>query len=515
MARWKPLVRKDSYMPNNKMTPLVIGNGYTTDWGANGLPPVYETVTGNPVSFSTVQAAPLRQLKVAFSPVQDLHGYDSPWPAGGGKNYFNSEDAVSATFSRSGETFTNTATDTRTGFVAVASALNGTTIVASSSATSGRYPNRTLITIEITSEVTSLRIKHSGATRDLAIDIPFTKQGKFTISLLATSTDVQTIGGLVIKDIMVADYGYSSPWVPYENICPISGWDSLNVEQRGKNLWDEEVRNGYYDGTGVFFPSAAYVANKNMIPVAPSTTYNFRFGAKNGGRICLYDADKNFVSSIVGIASVENYPLAVPNNVHYVNFDMTSAYGATYNNDISINYPATDTEYHAYNPLSRSISITLGQTVYSGYVDVVTGVGEITTKAVDMGDLGWVAATSGDDRVFYAELKNLGGKIISGTFYGLCSCYARKEGPPYVDGHFIMYGSTSYGGFSRVGVRDDAYSEATAAEFKASVAGQTLVFELETPIPIQLTPQEVESLAGDNTMWSNANQPITVTYRSN
>ena len=37
----------------------------------------WATITGNPVTF-TAKAAPLRQLKVAFSPVQNLNGYDSP-----------------------------------------------------------------------------------------------------------------------------------------------------------------------------------------------------------------------------------------------------------------------------------------------------------------------------------------------------------------------------------------------------------------------------------------------------
>jgi hypothetical protein len=28
-----------------------------------------------------------------LEPVQDLHGYDKPWPAGGGKNLFNKNAA--------------------------------------------------------------------------------------------------------------------------------------------------------------------------------------------------------------------------------------------------------------------------------------------------------------------------------------------------------------------------------------------------------------------------------------
>ena len=51
----------------------------------------WTTITGNPVSF-TARNAPLRKLSVAFSPKQDLHGYDSPWPAGGGVNKINAPD---------------------------------------------------------------------------------------------------------------------------------------------------------------------------------------------------------------------------------------------------------------------------------------------------------------------------------------------------------------------------------------------------------------------------------------
>lgn len=35
------------------------------------------------VSFSTDMASPAKSLVVGMEPIQDLHGYDSPWPAGG------------------------------------------------------------------------------------------------------------------------------------------------------------------------------------------------------------------------------------------------------------------------------------------------------------------------------------------------------------------------------------------------------------------------------------------------
>lgn len=56
-------------------------------------------ITG--LQFVTDMVAPLESLVIGFSPIQDLHGYDNPWPAGGGKNLFD-----------------KTATDTDNGYVA-------------------------------------------------------------------------------------------------------------------------------------------------------------------------------------------------------------------------------------------------------------------------------------------------------------------------------------------------------------------------------------------------------------
>ena len=44
------------------------------------------TVTGNPASFEASGNGKLLSLSVPFSPIQDLHGYANPWPAGGGVN---------------------------------------------------------------------------------------------------------------------------------------------------------------------------------------------------------------------------------------------------------------------------------------------------------------------------------------------------------------------------------------------------------------------------------------------
>ena len=49
-----------------------------------------KTVTGNPITVSDALAKPAESLTIEILPQQDLHGYDNPWPAGGGKQIYNS-----------------------------------------------------------------------------------------------------------------------------------------------------------------------------------------------------------------------------------------------------------------------------------------------------------------------------------------------------------------------------------------------------------------------------------------
>ena len=49
---------------------------------------ILKSVSGDIVSFDDAVEAPVQNLTVDIEPVQDLHGYDSPWPAGGGINKF-------------------------------------------------------------------------------------------------------------------------------------------------------------------------------------------------------------------------------------------------------------------------------------------------------------------------------------------------------------------------------------------------------------------------------------------
>lgn len=46
----------------------------------------FKTATGNPITLTDAANANAEELSMTIEPIQDLHGYSKPWPAGGGKN---------------------------------------------------------------------------------------------------------------------------------------------------------------------------------------------------------------------------------------------------------------------------------------------------------------------------------------------------------------------------------------------------------------------------------------------
>ena len=439
---------------------------------------VYETVTGNPVSF-TAKAAPLRKLEVAFSPVQDLHGYDAPWPAGGGKNLFNPADAFVisgyGTFIpgevKAGETYT----------VSFANAETG-----------AAYAQRFYI---------------NGSWESAGTSIPSTSLITGYTFTAAEGATKFAINGYTDGAPMQLEKGSSATsWTPYSNLCPISGWDSLTVEQTGKNLFDAEhpEKNGYYNVDGEYNSATGYSCY--LVPAKAEQKYTCQ--GNFAGIKTFWDKDLNFISGVnQGGGATKTFTTPAGTAFFRISIAKTSIDGTQ-----QIEFGETASEVVSYNPSSRSISITIGSTVYSGTVDVVTGVGEVTMASVDLGTLDWTYQSAG------------GGYFVSSGISAVvkpetdaskvanikCSAYKPDTANRVYRGN---YGDNIALRNAIIWVHDGAYTD--PEEFTTAVNGVQLVYELAEPITISLTPQEVESLAGDNVLFSDANGDLTVEYRSN
>ena len=165
----------------------------------------------------------------------------------------------------------------------------------------------------------------------------------------------------------------------------ISGFSSGTIYHDGANLWDEEWEVGDLSGVdGTPISASDRIRAKNYIAVKPSTTYYFKTDGTNRVRFWEYGFDK------VGIElkdSMLSGAFTTGANTYYIRFYCFPAYGTTYKNDLSINYPSTDTSYHAYN--GTTATVQFNQTIYGGTWKAEEGKVEPTYAIVDLADLSW------------------------------------------------------------------------------------------------------------------------------
>lgn len=255
-----------------------------------------------------------------------------------------------------------------------------------------------------------------------------------------------TLRNLII-DVTPVQSGSGDP--SPDNVRPISGWTGANVTRTGINVWDEEWEVGSIDNnTGANKSGATTWRCKNYIPVKPNTAYYFNNGSLSSSiRYYWYDKNNAFISG----SSTSSAVLTSPSNAYFLRIRDTEADGATPPGNISINYPSTDTSYHAYT--GTTVIIDLDGTRYGGTLNVTTGVLTVT-----------------DANIASYDGETLPGEWISDR---------------------------------------DVYAEGTTP-----TTGAQVVYKLSTPQTYQLTPTEVTTLLGQNNVWADTGNINTITFRT-
>lgn len=429
---------------------------------------------------------------LSVEPVQDLNGFDAPWPAGGGKNLWSAE----ATFSKDNTTLyitkaCNLAAGTYT-LSGIVTAAEGITSVRfsfrSSSPVTAQLPvggDRTSVTFELADACTQVYIYGQNGTSG---------------QNAATYTDIQVERGSA-----------ATSYAPYANICPITGFTGAEITAKGVNLWDEERELGTISNTSGEDIASNASWRSFYISVKPRSNIRVVNNAIYQLRYYWYDINKSFIESSTWASTSQNL-VTVPDNAYYLRIRSTGGV-ADYSNDISINYPSTDNTYHASVGTTRSITWSdEAGTVYGGTLAYLGGDSWRLTKtmeSVDMGTLSYTYDTTTlSVPVFYSSnvpSKKLGSDNMYSPWYktGNSRSYL-------VDNDFALapWNSTNSG---HIGIRDSRYTDATT--FTTAVTGQQLVYELATPVTYQLSPTDISVLLGTNNIFSDTG-PVTVTVQS-
>ena len=202
-------------------------------------------------NFVTDVPAPLKECKVHFAPVQDLHGYDRPWVGGAGKNLFNinsvEQDPDNISYSNenkriftsntyfSGSSYSNywypqkvssysiqqnsITVDSSGGYgVGFAVAVTEGNYYLSWVLSGEGYANVTLYKTDGTAVIISNGGSNPSFTIPNDVNIIVITFRNKTSGTPATFNNIQLEKGST-----------ATSYEPYENVCPISGWTGINA----------------------------------------------------------------------------------------------------------------------------------------------------------------------------------------------------------------------------------------------------------------------------------------------
>ena len=320
-------------------------------------------------------------------------------------------------------------------------------------------------------------------------------------------------------------------------IQDLHGQDAPYPAGGGKNKLDSTiVTTGKYirGSDGNVITSSDWVCSEEYSEIAPSTEYAIvkTSNSSSVAGYALYDSDKNYIDGSA-YTNATRIVFTTPANAKYIRASwrntapnptmvaLSSVADDTYSpysnicpisgrTEVNTSHSGADTS----NP--TVITTQLGQTVYGGTLDVVTGELVIDHAEVDMGDLNWELSNNG--KYYKASLQGVAdGSGASGMTDTVSSIY-----PYSISGSGIYSGAVDkcyninsgyigqvYGGY--IYARDSDY--ATAQAFTTAMDGQSVVYKLATPITVQLTPTEVKTLLGENNVWADSGD-VEVTYKA-
>lgn len=480
-----------------------------------------DAVSGSVVSFADgADDIPMESCVVQIEPKQDLHGQEAPYPAGGSRNLFKAtpygggyNEAAGKDLKTANAITYNISSDGK--IVVDATTSWSGRLFATDALTAGDYACKTYMgsengrfTVYITDAnliVKSVVYNHASSGWSSLKTASVSDSDRIAVFIGSNTV------GKLISEFQVESGTTLHDIVPFENICPISGWIGANVVRTGMNIWDEEWLNGYYSPTtGAYVSDSRYICSKNLIAVKPSTTYYIFTSAKEM-EICEYNASGTFLRQLR--SGAKNEAVTISADTYYINIgthvaNAITAYDPSVD-PISVNYPSTDHDYHPYAGDTYSITFpSEAGMVYGGTLDV--------TKGVLTVDKGYYTVTN-------ATILKSEGAYTDFTRWTLKQSGDTVTGKPngavisnvFAHGTLVKNGTFCHGSTGAVNITPQLSIGTAEQEVLAWLIANNvqLCYELAEPIVYQLTPTEIKSLYGENNIYADCGS-TSVTYRA-
>lgn len=464
---------------------------------------IWKTVTGTLLHITDALASPMQKCEVTLEPIQDLHGQDAPYPAGGGKNklgWLNTGSAV-------------TPNNEEISFIKNTSVF---TVENNLSASFGvRFPNSCSVTLPAGTYYISTNITNQNVGEGVFVFNTSTSSilararneggGSFTLSEQTTvglglNLNASTVAGVYHFQLELG--ASATPYAPYENICPITGWTGCEVTRTGKNLIQMYGKNGSNIisknaslKAGTYTLSATGINGNYAIYVRKATTE----GSVSGDVIANKASSGDFTFTLS-----EDTDIAVQ---WYCPSDSSADLtGKTFQLELG----STATDYEPYQ--SNLYSVTFPDTVYGGKYEFVSGEGNSNlVKFPLLSSYAWQLDIPYGRRFGFPYGSNPSIKKATnknGTFIG------NVLAPVNIGVNSHDFG-TFYISNSWLVINDNNSHFNSLEDFKSWLESEDvyIVYEVADPTEISLTPQPISTLAGENNVWSNGDS-VEITYKA-
>ena len=291
---------------------------------------------------------------------------------------------------------------------------------------------------------------------------------------------------------------YSNGWIATEKIpCKPSTYYTVSADNR-QTRWQGFV---YYDNNGDFI-STQNLNNKLPIGYTDKTPANAAY----------------LIFNIAGESETTD-PISPSDVTHFqIEEGQTATTYAPYSNICPIsgftglNVHVADGENpHVVDNVYPVSWQSEAGTVYGGTLDVTTGNLTVDRAMVDLGAKNWYPSTTAGRtrfRTSITDIERISSPNVCASL--LCSNYPTKTANQTYQG---TIGVSLQQNEADIYIYDPQMESMTGGEFKSAMSGVQLCYELATPQTYQLTPTEVATLLGDNTIWADTGD-TEVEYRA-
>ena len=500
---------------------------------------IYGSGSGDMVSFNTNIPDAIDSLIAYITAVQDLHGYNNPWPAGGGKNILPLTITNIKALNTSGIWNENVYTENGLTFTcSVNSDGDITAIAVSGTASANTFLN--IVSSALSSFLTDGNVyaingcpaSGSNSTYELQVRIGSASYRDdygtgtnltFDASADSSSSKVRIViySGTEMTDkvyypmIRLATVTDDS-FEPYSNICPITGWTGCNVTRCGKNLFDysdytyKEGRYIKYSDGGVG-SSANYNCVDSFIPcthlrgkkisIQPTNNTNSTPG------MAFYTSDDASTYIPTSYKMKDYNGITVPDNANYFRFSFPATDDKT---DIQIEIGETATDFEEYQGEVYAFTFPdEAGTVYGCTLDVLSGVLTVDRAIINVADVETINSYgSGSAKYYYFNVSDVKKAPSTSATPNMISNQYAAITPAQATGSGDYKGISAGVNVSQIFIKDINIADVTALKAQ----GITIVYDLAEPVTYQLSAQEVTALIGQNNIFADTGK-VSVQYK--